>query len=59
MVSNIEKFAIAIQKNFPKVHEEYKHCQCPICKGIVTINKCEYNGLFFAICTNCKMTLKG
>lgn len=59
MQSEIEAFARTVHINIPKARGTQKFCQCPCCKGLLIINRHEYDNQFYAICQKCKKTIRG
>lgn len=57
--SEIEVFAEAVKKHMPKAKGTQRICCCPCCKGLLVINRHEFDNKFYAICTGCMMTLRG
>lgn len=59
MQSNIELFAKAVYSVFPIECGKQKYQKCPCCNGLILIERHMFDNQFYAICSNCKMTLKG
>lgn len=59
MQSNIELFTKQVRKNFPVNRGENTCCVCPLCKGLINIRRHLFDNRFYAICYNCKMTIRG
>lgn len=59
MQSDIEKFAKAVHEMFPIAGGSQKYQKCPCCNGLIYISKHTFDNQFYAICSNCKMTLRG
>lgn len=59
MQSDIEKFAKAVHEVFPISNGTQKYKKCPCCNGLIHICKHTFDDQFYAICSNCKMTLRG
>ena len=59
MQSDIEKFVKAVHEVFPISNGAQKYKKCPCCNGLIHIFKHTFDDQFYAICSNCKMTLRG
>lgn len=57
--SDIEKFVKTVKGCLPKEQGGQSYCFCPCCKGVIHIHRHTFDNQFYAICSNCKMTLRG
>lgn len=59
MQSDIEKFTKAVYDVLPITQGITKYKKCPCCNGLINIHQQMFDNKFYAICVNCKMTLRG
>lgn len=57
--SDIEKFVKTVKDCLPKKQSGQSYCFCPCCNGVIHIHRHTFDNQFYAICSNCKMTLRG